>query len=114
MTILIHSIVLAFMFIPLLTESFLHCAGYGGIDSPAREISGDVHRPLFIGEFGEIQKGDDHAAQKRMVEEILAAIESDKVPLAALWVFDLKAQEHTLNVTFDNPRKDLLESCRPD
>lgn len=73
------------------------------------KISGDVHKPLFIGEFGEIQKGDDHAAQKRMVEEILAAIESDKVPLAALWVFDLKVQEHTLNVTFDNPRKDLLE-----
>ncbi len=72
-------------------------------------ISRDRHKPLFIGEFGAIQKGDDHLAQKKMVEEILAAIESDQIPLAAIWVFDLKAQDDTLNVTFDNPRRDLLE-----
>jgi len=72
-------------------------------------LSKETYKPLFIGEFGAIQKGEDHADQRIATEQILKAIEREKIPLAALWVFDLKAQDDTLNVTFDNPRKDLLE-----
>lgn len=73
------------------------------------QVSRESHKPLFIGEFGAIQKGNDLAGQRSAVEEILRSIEIEKVPLAALWVFDLKDQDATLNVTFDGARKDFLD-----
>ena len=68
-------------------------------------------KPLFIGEFGasDTEKdGGPEAARKHNLE-ILDAIKSTGVPLAALWVFDLSDQDSFINVTPTNHRHYLLD-----
>ena len=47
-------------------------------------------KPLFVGEFG--APGEPDTKSHQQFEELLNAIEREKVPLAALWVFDFKDQ----------------------
>lgn len=65
-------------------------------------------KPLFIGEFGVPRARSPGQAQREFVE-LLTAIEVNKVPLSALWVYDHPGQERDWNVTFANGRKYMLQ-----
>lgn len=65
-------------------------------------------KPLFIGEFG-VPRQADRDRERQQFGELLAAIETNKVPLSALWVFDLSMQNKDWNVTFENDRAYMLE-----
>ena len=65
-------------------------------------------KPLFIGEFGSpatLNPGDE----KARFEELVAAIETNEVPLSAFWVFDHAQQDEAWNVTFTNRRVYMLQ-----
>lgn len=71
-------------------------------------------KALFVGEFGasdaEKDGGVDAARKERA--DILAAIETTNVPLAAYWAFDITQQDDTTNVTATNPRAYLLDDLQ--
>ena len=73
-----------------------------------RDLARELKRPVFVGEFGLADKGDS-AATRAGFEQLLAAMEAADIDLAAFWVFDLKNQDKTWNVTFDNDRAYMLE-----
>ncbi|HVY72032.1 MAG TPA: cellulase family glycosylhydrolase [Verrucomicrobiae bacterium] len=56
----------------------------------AARVASKSGKPLFVGEFG--VPGEADAKARRQFEELLGRIEREKVPLAALWVFDFKDQ----------------------
>lgn len=60
-------------------------------------------KPLFIGEFG-YEHGQDGFA------ELLNVIRKSRVPLSALWVFDLRQQENNWSVTISNERAYMLRA----
>lgn len=68
-------------------------------------------KALFVGEFGAPDDGtaDSIAKAKENNAALLAAIEKTRVPLAALWVFDLPDQNSFINVTPTNGRAYLLD-----
>ncbi len=66
----------------------------------AMEVSRKLNKPIFIGEFGAQCETAEQAAKCR---RLLKAIVDHKIPLATLWVFDLKSQKEW-NVTADNAR----------
>jgi endo-1,4-beta-mannosidase len=66
----------------------------------AMEVSRQMNKPLFVGEFGSKGTAPEEATKCR---RLLKAIVDHDVPLAALWVFDLPAQKN-FNVTVDNAR----------
>jgi hypothetical protein len=73
-----------------------------------QRYSARAKKPLFIGEFGApIQLGKEK--EQTVFKELLAAIETNQVPLAAFWVFNLSSQNDTWNVTFDNNRSYMLD-----
>ena len=74
----------------------------------AMEISRRVKKPLFVGEFG-VPGGTTGEAKARFAE-ILRAIETNGVPLAALWVFDFDGQAKEWNVTAANERSWQLDA----
>jgi hypothetical protein len=61
----------------------------------------DLNKPVFVGEFG--VKGL-RADSEVKFGELLAAIETNAVPLAAVWVFDFQPQGEELNITATNDR----------
>ncbi|MCI0478819.1 MAG: cellulase family glycosylhydrolase, partial [Anaerolineales bacterium] len=61
----------------------------------------NLKKPLFIGEFG--VKGP-RAESEAEFRKLLAAIETNAVPLAAVWVFDFKPQDQDWNITMTNDR----------
>ncbi|MFO1528503.1 MAG: cellulase family glycosylhydrolase [Kiritimatiellia bacterium] len=63
-------------------------------------ISRRLDKPVFIGEFGAQGETPEQAAKFR---RLLSAIEEHRIPLAALWVFDLKSQPD-FSVTAGNSR----------
>jgi hypothetical protein len=71
-------------------------------------------KALFVGEFGasdtEKEGGPETARKANM--EMIAAIEKTRVPLAALWVFDLSDQDSFINVSPANHRAYLLDELR--
>lgn len=67
------------------------------------EISRKARKPLFVGEFG-AQRQKDDAATKKLFSEMIAALEKNKVPISALWVFDYGPQDKDWNVTATNDR----------
>ena len=73
-----------------------------------RDLARELKRPVFIGEFGLAAK-DDPAATRAGCEQLLAAMEAADVDLAAFWVFDLKGQDKSWNVTIDNDRACMLQ-----
>ncbi len=72
----------------------VHCYG----DALARlpltmEIAVRARKPLFVGEFGVADKPDTPAAEnEKPFGEMLRTIVQLKVPMAALWVYDLSSQ----------------------
>ena len=73
-----------------------------------KEISGRTGQPLFIGEFG-APKTLAPEKEKALFVEMLKAIEANKVPLSAFWVFDHPGQDKDWNVTFENERAYMLK-----
>jgi hypothetical protein len=71
----------------------------------AMEVSRKLNKPIFIGEFGAPGETPEDAAKFR---RLLKAVVDHHIPLAALWVFDLKSQKD-FNVTAENARAWQLE-----
>ncbi len=72
------------------------------------DLARAMKRPVFVGEFG-LDSSDTPEQTRIRFEQILSAMESSKVDLAAFWIFDFKSQDNTWNVTFDNPRAYMLQ-----
>lgn len=65
----------------------------------AAEVARKTGQPLFVGEFGAQGTSDAQAAKFR---RLLRALDEHRVPLAAVWVFDLKQQaDFTITATND-------------
>jgi hypothetical protein len=70
-------------------------------------------KPLFVGEFQFLTTFDPTSGEARtVIEQFLARLDRLKVPLAALWVYDLTTQEKERNVTGKNKRAWELELLR--
>jgi hypothetical protein len=76
----------------------------------AMAVSRAVKKPLIVGEFGVAGPLSDEAKGK--FTTILRAIETNGVPLAALWVFDFNGQEKDWNVTASNDRNWQLDAIQ--
>ncbi len=68
------------------------------------------NKPLFVGEFG--VPGAATAESKEKFATILVAIETNRVPLSALWVFDFASQAKDWNVNATNERSWQLDSIQ--
>ncbi len=73
----------------------------------AMTVARAVKKPLFVGEFG--MSGATTAESKKKFAMILVAIETNRVPLSALWVFDFDDQSKDWNVNATNGRSWQLE-----
>lgn len=73
-----------------------------------QEIAARVGKPLFIGEFG-APRTMGMEQEKAQFSEMLDAIVTSNVALAAFWVFDHAGQDKDWNVTFENERRYMLE-----
>ncbi|NQV36311.1 MAG: cellulase family glycosylhydrolase, partial [Phycisphaeraceae bacterium] len=70
-------------------------------------VSTKAQKPLFIGEFGAPRTlGRD--AERAGLLALIKAIETNRVPLSAFWVFDYPGQNKDWNVTWDNDRQYML------
>ena len=76
----------------------------------AMTVARAAQKPLFVGEFG--VPGATTAEAKQKFAAILAAVETNRVPLAALWVFDFASQAEDWNVTATNQRSWQLEAIQ--
>ncbi|WP_295992854.1 hypothetical protein [Rugamonas sp.] len=69
-------------------------------------------RPFFLGEFGVSDADYGAAGAKTKFNQITDAILANKVPMSALWVFDLTSQNGTFNVTATNSRSYQLDKIK--
>lgn len=86
-------------------------ADYDGLIKAGMEASHRLKKPLFLGEFG-VQELKYGAESKAKYMELLAAIETNKVPLSAMWVFDYPPHdtEEGINISPDNgPREYMVQ-----
>jgi hypothetical protein len=67
-----------------------------------------AEKPLFVGEFG-VPVQPDRSKERKLFRELIRAIESSRIPLAALWVFDHPGQNADWNISFGNERSYMLE-----
>ncbi len=74
-----------------------------------QETAVGAGKPLFVGEFGASEElGADKVRQ--YVTEMLDTLIELRVPLSALWVYDLSSQDGTYNVTSSNNRAWMLDA----
>jgi hypothetical protein len=78
--------------------------------SQAMTAARSLKKPLFVGEFG--VPGVTTEASKEKFNVILRTIETNRVPLAALWVFDFNSQSKDWNVNATNSRSWQLDAIR--
>ena len=76
----------------------------------AMAVAQTVKKSLFVGEFG--VPGATTAESKEKFASILTAIETNRVPLSALWVFDFASQAKDWNVTATNDRAWQLDAIQ--
>jgi hypothetical protein len=81
-------------------ETFPGARSTADVLSTLTRSAAAAHKPLFLGEFP--------TRDPEQTQEFLQAIETARVPLSAFWVFDLPAQENTLNVSFTNGRASVI------
>ncbi|MBE3069478.1 MAG: cellulase family glycosylhydrolase [Planctomycetes bacterium] len=74
----------------------------------AMATAAKARKPLFVGEFG--VPGPRSAETEKRFREMMAALERERVPLAALWVFDYEGQADDWNVTATGGRAYQLEA----
>jgi Cellulase (glycosyl hydrolase family 5) len=60
-----------------------------------------LNKPVFVGEFGAKGPREKNQAEFRA---LLADIETNSIPLAAVWVFDYQRQDGEWNITASNDR----------
>ncbi len=89
---------------------------YGGDVKRIGNLVSMAHKfgkPLFVGEFG-VSGTEGKEKARRMFFKVLNDIVKYKVPLAALWVFELPDhnKKHAWNITADNDRAYMLEALR--
>ena len=74
-----------------------------------RELADERKLPVVIGEFGLADGGNRTPEEvKERFQEILAAMESARIDMAAVWVYDLTGQNGAWNITFENGRSYML------
>ena len=66
-----------------------------------------LNKPVFVGEFG--AKGP-RAESEAAFRALLSALETNSVPLAAVWVFDFQPQDKEWNITTSNDRAFQLKA----
>ena len=76
----------------------------------AMAVAKAVRKPLFVGEFG--VPDTTTVESKEKFATMLAAIETNHVPLSALWVFDFASQAQDWNVTATNGRGWQLDAIQ--
>jgi hypothetical protein len=76
----------------------------------AMTVAQAERKPLFVGEFG--VPGAATGESKEKFARILAAIETNRVPLSALWVFDFDSQAKDWNVNATNGRSWQLDAIQ--
>ena len=76
----------------------------------AMSVAKAVEKPLFVGEFG--APGDNGPEAKALFAAILNAIQTNQIPLSALWVFDFDGQKKDWNVTPTNLRSWQLDAIQ--
>ncbi len=74
----------------------------------ALEVARELKKPIFIGEFGAQKTTPEQVAK---FHRLLKAIDTAGIPLAALWVFDLKSQPE-FTITASGSRAFQLEALR--
>mgnify|MGYP001219923020 FL=1 len=86
-------------------------ASYTDILRECMRAASSAGKGLFVGEFGaeDDPKHPDPDMPRKEVEAMIAAIEATGVPLAAIWNYDLPAQEQSINITPTNKRAYLLD-----
>ena len=84
--------------------------GYHEAVALAQKYARQAGKPLFIGEFGVGRDAGPQEKQQAVFAEMLDALEQERVPLAAFWVFDLPHQDKDWNVTFTNDRAWMLDA----
>lgn len=84
-------------------------ADIGRLDQ-AMAVAQAVKKPLFVGEFG--VPGAATGEAKVTFATILSAIETNRVPLSALWVFDFDSQAKDWNVNATNDRSWQLDAIQ--
>ena len=88
--------------------------GMDGLIRTSMEAANALKKPLFLGEWGAQEAKYGTQTQEKFME-LLAAIESNQVPLSAMWVFDYPPHdsEEGINVSPDNgPREYMLQEIR--
>ncbi|MGE4489924.1 MAG: cellulase family glycosylhydrolase [Kiritimatiellales bacterium] len=77
------------------------------------EISREAGKPLWIGEFGPVNRARSPAEERQQFETMLGLIESNQVPLSALWNFDFEHKDQVIwNITTTNRRAYMLDALR--
>ena len=76
----------------------------------AMTVARTVKKPLFVGEFG--VPGTGSGESQLRFAAMLTAMETNHVPLAALWVFDFDGQAKDWNVTATNGRGWQLDALQ--
>jgi hypothetical protein len=84
------------------------CENLHSLINLLKQLSDRHGKPLFIGEFGASQNVNA-AEEQKLFMEIVDAIVFNKIPLSAMWVFDLPLQDKDWNVTFENRRAYMLD-----
>lgn len=74
----------------------------------AMRVASAARKPLFIGEFGVDRNTGSLEQQRALFQQFLDAIEKNRVPLSAFWVFELPSQTEC-NVDFGNDRAFQIE-----
>ena len=76
----------------------------------ALRVARGAGKALFVGEFG--VPGATTPESRANFAMLLSAIETNQVPLSALWVFDFEAQAKDWNVNTTNDRRWQLEAIQ--
>jgi cellulase (glycosyl hydrolase family 5) len=92
-------------------EYFPEQVGLRTLLGVCHDAAATAGKPLFVGEFGACRELGQEQARARL-DELLDALLQLKIPLAALWVYDLPHQDKTCNVTADNDRAYMLDALR--
>lgn len=72
-----------------------------------QQLAQGAKKPLFVGEFG--SPVAEAEAERATFVALLGAIEKNRIPLSAVWVFDYSAQDKEWNITFSNSRAYMLK-----
>ncbi|MEO1880215.1 MAG: cellulase family glycosylhydrolase [Methylococcales bacterium] len=92
-------------------EYFKRKKNYDRFIDNLKEVAKTERKPVFIGEFG-LCNGAGISLSKASGEfkKLLAVMKNGRIPLAALWVYDLDSQKGTCNITKTNARSYQLKS----